>query len=322
MFAGSSMDAAGAPTPVLAYEAFRRIDALPKPGVAPGATAAGSALDRVHEAQRQGMISDPSILVAGWDFVGSVPAHEEDEYNVVAPTLADSTESDGIHYSVFFMRAATANPGIFFDSSPDSGYSVDNLAPNVPMGFQVAGVTGGDVLLSWDENTDADLRYYSLYRGTDPDFVPGASNRIAQVAQTTFTDIGSAIATYYYKLTATDFAGNESDFIVTHLEVSGTDPDTDLPEVFSFRSGTANPARNRVIILYELPQAASVTLRIYDVQGRIVRSLREHAQVAAGRHRWEWDLRDDRGARVSSGIYLQRFEAGEFTGTAKTVVIP
>jgi hypothetical protein len=43
----------------------------------------------------------------------------------------DISDSDatGPHYSVFFVRAATAQPTLYFDSRPDSGYSVDNLPP-------------------------------------------------------------------------------------------------------------------------------------------------------------------------------------------------
>ena len=49
-----------------------------------------------------------------------------------APTDADSTIALGQHYSVFFIRAATAAARTFFDSPPDSGYSLDNLAPGTP----------------------------------------------------------------------------------------------------------------------------------------------------------------------------------------------
>ena len=64
-----------------------------------------------------------------------------ESYAIDAPTLADSTISDGMHYSTFFVRARTATPGEYFDSLPDSGYSVDNLAPAVPENFRFETLT-------------------------------------------------------------------------------------------------------------------------------------------------------------------------------------
>jgi hypothetical protein len=319
---GSYYDAAGAPALVLQYEAFRRIDALPKPGT--GVTLpSGSGWDRIRLASQRGMMSDPTILLAGWEFVESAPAHQEAAYNLIAPTLADSTVEDGIFRSVFFMRAATANAGIFFDSAPDSGYSRDNLAPNVPLGFLVSGVTGSDVHLSWNANTEPDFRYYTLYRGTTPTFVPSVSNRIAGVIANSYVNVGASVAPYhyYYKLSATDFGGNESPFAATEFRVSGVGPGGDLPVTTSFRTGSENPVRDGALVLYDLPSKATVSLHVYDARGRLVRTVLENASVPGGRYRWEWDLRDGLGVRVSPGIYFQRFEAGDFAETVKTVVV-
>jgi len=99
-----------APPAVLHYEVLRRVDPLPAGAATP------AKLD-------------------GWDFVAAVPAHGDNIYSVVVPTLADSTIAQGMHWSVFLVRAATATPLTFFDSPPDSGYSVDNLAPAPPSGL-------------------------------------------------------------------------------------------------------------------------------------------------------------------------------------------
>ena len=87
------------------------------------------------------MLSDAAILTDGWDYAGAVPAHYEQVYNMIAPTLADSTITHGMHWSVFFIRAATADPLTYFDSAPDSGCSIDNLAPGRPSNF--SGAPGG-----------------------------------------------------------------------------------------------------------------------------------------------------------------------------------
>ena len=88
-------------------------------------------------AELRRLVSAPSFRLKGaappgWDFVTAVPAFAESWYSVNAATLADSTISAGVYYSTFLVRAATAVPATYWDSAPDSGYSVDNLEPFAP----------------------------------------------------------------------------------------------------------------------------------------------------------------------------------------------
>jgi len=64
-----------------------------------------------------------------WDFIKTVPARCESTYNTVCATLGDSTQDGGMYWSVFFVSAMTADPSVYFDSDPDSGYSLDNIPP-------------------------------------------------------------------------------------------------------------------------------------------------------------------------------------------------
>jgi flagellar hook assembly protein FlgD len=81
-----------------------------------------------------------------------------------------------------------------------------------------------------------------------------------------------------------------------------------------------NPFNPRTTISYTLPRDMSVVLAIYDVEGRLVRTL--HAGSArAGRNEIEWDGTDARGETVSSGIYLYRLQADKSTLTRKMVLL-
>jgi flagellar hook assembly protein FlgD len=51
-----------------------------------------------------------------------------------------------------------------------------------------------------------------------------------------------------------------------------------------------------------------VALRLYDVSGRLVRTL-VRGPMAAGVHRATWDGRDDGGRSVGSGVYFVRYDA-------------
>lgn len=85
---------------------------------------------------------------------------------------------------------------------------------------------------------------------------------------------------------------------------------------FGLAQSIPNPARSSAIIRFSLPQAAPVTLSVFDVQGRRVASLLDHALQAAGRH--DVPLQSD---GWKPGVYLYRLEAGGHSATRKLIVL-
>jgi flagellar hook assembly protein FlgD len=82
-----------------------------------------------------------------------------------------------------------------------------------------------------------------------------------------------------------------------------------------------NPFNPVTVIPYELSAAGAVSLRIYSVQGRLVRSLFDGHVHAAGRHAARWDGRDARGRPVGSGVYFYRMEAEGKIATRSMIVV-
>ncbi|MEP0547442.1 MAG: FlgD immunoglobulin-like domain containing protein [Rhodothermales bacterium] len=64
-----------------------------------------------------------------------------------------------------------------------------------------------------------------------------------------------------------------------------------------------NPFRSATRIAYTLPHPMPVSLRVYDVLGRPVRTLVERVE-AGGTHEVRWDGRSDGGQRLAAGLYL------------------
>jgi hypothetical protein len=72
---------------------------------------------------------------------------------------------------------------------------------------------------------------------------------------------------------------------------------------------------------FSLPQGpAPVWLRIYDLRGRLTRSLVNDVRPA-GHYELRWDGRDEAGAAVSSGMYLVRLDASGQTVTRKVLCV-
>ena len=65
-----------------------------------------------------------------------------------------------------------------------------------------------------------------------------------------------------------------------------------------------NPFVRDTRIDFALSRPEPVRLAVYDVTGRLVRTLVQDAALAAGRHATVWDGRDATGARVAAGVYL------------------
>jgi flagellar basal-body rod modification protein FlgD len=70
---------------------------------------------------------------------------------------------------------------------------------------------------------------------------------------------------------------------------------------------------------FDVPSAARVTLKIYDLQGRAVRTLVDQ-DAAAGPFAAQWDGYADDGARMGRGVYFAKLVAGTQTTQKKLVL--
>ncbi len=245
------------------------------------------------------------MSAAGWDYLTTLPVLVEDRYALVVPTLADSTLADGAYHTTFKVVALTATPGVYFTSYPDSGSSLDNLAPGVPGAITV--LYGQDqVDLTWDEATEEDFQYFSIYRGTNPNFIPGSGNLLQQVTSPAWVDAVDSPSQYYYKITAVDFSGNES---APGAALHTSDALPSGP-VFALHGAVPNPFNPSTRINYSLAEGGRVQLTIYDVAGRLVRTLVDDV-LSAGEHQVRWDGRNQAGKTMASGAYFSLLRSGE-----------
>ncbi len=80
-----------------------------------------------------------------------------------------------------------------------------------------------------------------------------------------------------------------------------------------------NPFNPATVIEYALADAGQVELRVYDLNGRMVREL-VNAPQAASRYQVEWDGRDDLGRELASGIYFYQLNAPGIRETRRMVL--
>jgi hypothetical protein len=89
---------------------------------------------------------------------------------------------------------------------------------------------------------------------------------------------------------------------------------------FALESIYPNPSNPTTTISYSVPEAGPVTLRIYDVNGRLVRVLVSDSKPA-GEHAATWNGRDEQGRPAASGVYFVQLESGPQSVTRKIVLL-
>lgn len=128
-----------------------------------------------------------------------------------------------------------------------------------------------------------------------------------------------------------DFLGSgRPEILVASLSESAVlflenDPPTGIPAAAGPKetrllAARPNPARPSTEIAFELAVPQRVRLRIFDIQGRLVRTLLD-GPAPVGANRANWDGRDRLGKRIPSGVYVYRLDAGLFSGSGKVIVL-
>jgi hypothetical protein len=138
----------------------------------------------------------------------------------------------------------------------------------------------------------------------------------------TFDATGLALGDYEAVVT---FSSNDAErpevVIPAMLTVTdGTTPVSDLPLAFRFDGAAPNPFNPATTLHFSLPAAGHVELRVFDVQGRLVRTLID-GQRPAGDNEVRWDGRDHDGRQLASGTYFGRLLAAGRTSVKPLVLV-
>jgi len=134
----------------------------------------------------------------------------------------------------------------------------------------------------------------------------------------TFTDAaaglapGTALRYSYAMLRAGQEIGRSDEIAVTLADGA--------PRAFALAPVYPNPFNPMTNVKFAVPRAGHVVLRIYDVAGRLVRTLVD-ADLPAAEHVQVWDGRDNAGQAVPSGTYYCRMSAEGYSSVQKMMLL-
>jgi hypothetical protein len=174
------------------------------------------------------------------------------------------------------------------------------------------------IKLNWNRNTESDFGYYNVYRDTAFNFTVDSTKLIASVTDTFYYDtFPSNVETLYYKLTAVDNQGNESN-PSEQVSVKLVSVKNEWVPVNNYilYQNHPNPFNPSTKIGYKLKERGYVKLYVYDIKGELVSVLVNEVQEAGY---YEVEFGAEVGSRQSavgkslaSGVYIyQIFVKGE-----------
>ncbi len=89
------------------------------------------------------------------------------------------------------------------------------------------------------------------------------------------------------------------------------DPGAEVLKTYTLKQNFPNPFNPNTNITYQLPVSEDISLKIYDITGKEVKTL-VNGYVGAGSHTAVWNGTNNSGAKVASGIYIYTLQVGSF----------
>ncbi|MFO7652387.1 MAG: S8 family serine peptidase [Candidatus Krumholzibacteriia bacterium] len=209
-------------------------------------------------------------------------------------TVTEPSTGEGMHVSAMAVSRKTAGPNI------------SGLCSVTIVDAGGAAVANATVTVAYDGNSSGSISALTGSGGV-ASFETGKVRNPAGEWCFEVTGVTHATLTY-------DAAAN----VVTRACESGTvygANEQRLPLEFALDQNQPNPFNPMTEIVFRLPEATPVNVKIYDVHGRVVAVL-ANGSLAAGEHRVTWDARDR-----ASGLYFYRIETPTFSETRKMTLL-
>jgi M6 family metalloprotease-like protein len=181
----------------------------------------------------------------------------------------------------------------------------------------------GNAFLKWTTQSELNNSHWNVYRSISDNF--GQSQKLnangieggGTVNEPTnylFHDEAELIPemSYWYWIECVDYSGNEGLFapvFITIPEEQITTPE--IPLSYGLYANYPNPFNPSTQISFALKEGANVDLAVYDIKGRMIRTILSGETVSAEKViRTTWDGKDETGKEVGSGVYFYRLKAG------------
>jgi hypothetical protein len=190
-----------------------------------------------------------------------------------------------------------------------------------PTGLAFASVSAqadnGCLSLSWTMAVDVTASSFRIERSESVEGpFESLALAIAEGSRSSFSCADCSVLsgrTYWYRIVLVGASGEEAcGPIEVHVDA--------VPTVYAAYQGYPNPFNPLCTIRYDIAQAGKASMRVFDVNGSVVRTLVD-AWREPGAYSEVWDGKADDGSTLPSGVYFYRLQAGDFVATRKMVLL-
>ncbi len=273
-------------------------------------------------------ITDFKATIFHWS-----PSTGIDTVVVASVQSADDTRADYVPTPFNHLSVDWPTMGVAVDGNTIvmgfTSFSTDDIDTTSTLGFGDIWVTAsGD-----NGNTWVDAVNFTNSNGTNL----GWDDRYPSIARTNVdNDAAPGLDAYMIYLSddlaGTNVQGTESAVNMDYVMFAGIDLDDvgvgdshhggqSLPRTTALRQNYPNPFNPSTTINYRVPARSHVSVKIYDVRGRLIQTLVDNNKEV-GSYSVQWNGKDSGGSQVSSGIYLYTMETdNNFRSTKKMVVL-
>ena len=114
---------------------------------------------------------------------------------------------------------------------------------------------------------------------------------------------------------------DEDSPVVVETNALSLDENLTIPTQFALHQNYPNPFNPSTQISFDVPEGSElVSLNIYNILGKKVSTLLNNV-VSPGKHKIEWNAKDNEGNPVASGIYFYELSSSSFTARKKMLLI-
>ena len=279
-------------------------------------------------------------LSAGGEFIGIYQASsywDDDPRLLVIDSLTFDEQDSDISYGRYpdgsnMWQQMIPSPGSANFNAAD--FSLLGPSDNTQITIDENNVDTGFVAFSWEESwnlNDNELEYHLRVSSTaigDHDVDTTGTTVLVSYQEIIELMIENNATTAYIDWTVYVTDGTDTleadnapfSFIIDGENALSSYFDNVIPEQYALHQNYPNPFNPITSLRYDLPENSMVTITIYDMLGREVRTIMNEVQDA-GYKSIIWNATNDYGQTVSAGIYLYQIKTEGFVQTKKMILL-
>ncbi|MFC2102829.1 T9SS type A sorting domain-containing protein [Bacteroidota bacterium] len=261
------------------------------------------------------------LLVIKYEYVGDATGTDDIVKLFVNPTLTDPEPTNGDAENIdtasdeeleyFAIRQGSEAHTWQFDGLTVS-ITWNGLIPVELTSFTAAAV-GNSAELKWTTATELNNSGFEVLKSVSDSkwenigFVQG-NGTTAETKYYSFVDNNLAPGSYSYKLKQVDYDGSFEYSDVVNVDIGN-------PVQFELSQNYPNPFNPNTTINFAIPEAAEVTIKVFNTLGEEVATL-VNKNMETGNHTVNFDA-----SGLNSGMYFYKIEAGSFTQVKKMTLL-